>query len=281
MKDVLIKTYSINIAGWEFVISADSDVINRTIEKFILCLSNTKKSGDLKKFNIYVSYRESALNQECDSRRYTVEREGSVFTIRHSDFLAIYNFEDQTGVLENYRKDIVSVDAYLRFAISYLCLIDGGVLIHSAGVLTDDGGIVFPGPSMSGKTTLCNMLYDRYLLLGEELQIVLPLKGNGGYEVYGTPFLGSSSRVSEYGGKKLKDIIFHSKSNDFFLRKIDYKDALFRLLETVIIYVDTKDIAEIAVKNSGNLLKKVRTFEMGFPLDDDWIDDFDTEVRNL
>jgi len=281
MKDVLIKTYSINIAGWEFVISADSDVINRTIEKFILCLSNTKKSDCSKMFNIYISYRENTLNQEQDSRRYTVEREGSVFTIRHSDFKAMYNFDDCSGVLENYRQDTVSVDAYLRFAISYLCLIDGGVLIHSAGILTNDGGIVFPGPSMSGKTTLCNMLYDRYLLLGEELSIVLPLKDDSGYKVYGTPFLGSSSRMSEYGGKKLKGIIFHCKSNDFYLRKIDYKDALFRLLETVIIYVDTKDIAEIAVKNSGNLLKKVRTFEMGFPLDDDWIDDFDTEVRNL
>ncbi|MGQ9705442.1 MAG: hypothetical protein ACUVWP_00360 [bacterium] len=282
MKDVLTKTHNLNVAEWEFIINSNSEVQSNIIERFISSMSNHSKINDSKKFNISISYIEKPLKEKDITNTYTVEGDGNKFIVRHYNFTATYDFDNQKGHLVNHIKDAVAIDAYLRFAVSYLSLIEGGGLIHSAGIIDNDNGcFIFPGPSLSGKTTLSKLLSEEFSYLGEELQIIIPLKDDDGYKVYGTPFLGSSKRTTEYGDCILKGIIFHRKSDNFYIREISYNDALFYILETVTIYINSKDISILALNNLESLLKNTKLFEMGFKLSSDWIKDFSKEVRNI
>jgi len=282
MKDVLTKTCNINIAGWEFVIHTNYDNLRSIIERFTTFLSNPKELDNSKKFNIFVTYKENQSKLFKNPNIFIVEESDNIFIVGNDYFRASYDFVSQKGILENYVKNAVAMDAYLRFAVSYLCHVEGGVLVHSAGIIDEDNrSFIFTGPSSSGKTTVSNLLSKRFSVIGEELQIILPKKDEDGYKVYGTPFLGSSERMNNYGGGNLKGIIFHKKSDSFYMREMDLRDSLFSFLETSVVFLKSRDTIEMVLNNLEKLIKQMRVFEMGFTLKDDWIEDFSREVINI
>jgi hypothetical protein len=86
-----------------------------------------------------------------------------------------------------------------------LCLVtrvarDGGIVLHSAGVLSPKGGYIFTGPSGAGKSTLSQLFAEGGAsVLSDERMIVR--RSEGGVVAYGTPWVGSGRYATNASGR--------------------------------------------------------------------------------
>lgn len=76
---------------------------------------------------------------------------------------------------------------FLRVLYAWLCLEQSGLLLHASGVISENKGYVFFGPSDSGKTTVARLSLDR-TVLSDDLAIIK--KRGDKYWLYGVPFRG-------------------------------------------------------------------------------------------
>ncbi|MGC4098787.1 MAG: hypothetical protein QM706_16870 [Nitrospira sp.] len=67
---------------------------------------------------------------------------------------------------------------------------EGGILLHAAGLVSQESGLVFTGPSGAGKSTIARMFADRHASVLSDERVVLRVE-NGGLTVYGSPWVGS------------------------------------------------------------------------------------------
>lgn len=83
------------------------------------------------------------------------------------------------------------IENYLRVIYAWLCLKEGGLLLHSSGVIRQDAGYVFFGPSGAGKTTTSRLASRQAIVLSDDLVIIRLL--NEQYHLFGVPFKGELS----------------------------------------------------------------------------------------
>jgi hypothetical protein len=82
-----------------------------------------------------------------------------------------------------------ALENVLRVLAAYRLAEEGGALLHSAGVVEDDGAWLFVGHSGSGKTTLSRLsLAEGRTVLSDDLNAVLP--SAKGHVVASVPFAG-------------------------------------------------------------------------------------------
>lgn len=76
---------------------------------------------------------------------------------------------------------------------------EGGLLLHSAGVLSPTGGYIFTGASGAGKSTLSGFFDARGAsVLSDERMIVR--KNGEGFVIHGTPWVGSGAYAKNESG---------------------------------------------------------------------------------
>jgi hypothetical protein len=85
-----------------------------------------------------------------------------------------------------------------------LCLVtriarEGGILLHSAGVLAQTGVYVFTGPSGAGKSTVAQFFAERGASVLSDERVILRKHG-GGVIAYGTPWVGSGRYAKNASG---------------------------------------------------------------------------------
>jgi hypothetical protein len=85
-----------------------------------------------------------------------------------------------------------SVDCILRVLWATLLPRVGGMLVHSCGLRHAEVGLVFPGASGIGKTTLARKAPDADDVLSDELCVIR--QADDGWRVHGTPFWGDFAR---------------------------------------------------------------------------------------
>lgn len=85
-----------------------------------------------------------------------------------------------------------------------LCLVtrvarDGGIVLHSAGVLSPKGGYIFTGPSGAGKSTLAQLLAEAGASVLSDERMIVRRSGDG-VDAYGTPWVGSGQYAKNASG---------------------------------------------------------------------------------
>ncbi len=85
-----------------------------------------------------------------------------------------------------------------------LCLLtrvarDGGIVLHSAGVLSTKGGYIFTGPSGAGKSTLAQLFAKGGASVLSDERMIVRRSGNG-VVAYGTPWVGSGQYAKNESG---------------------------------------------------------------------------------
>jgi hypothetical protein len=85
-----------------------------------------------------------------------------------------------------------------------LCLVtriarEGGILLHSAGVLSQTGGYVFTGPSGAGKSTVAQFFAERGASVLSDERVILRKHGDS-VIAYGTPWVGSGRYAKNASG---------------------------------------------------------------------------------
>jgi hypothetical protein len=83
------------------------------------------------------------------------------------------------------------VENFLRVAYAWLCLQNGGLLLHAAGAIRNGQGFVFFGPSGAGKTTTSRLAARTADVVSDDLVIIRC--DNGGCTLHGVPFKGELS----------------------------------------------------------------------------------------
>jgi len=87
---------------------------------------------------------------------------------------------------------------YLRVLAAYAALMQGGVFLHSAGIVFGGRAYLFIGRSGAGKSTLSRLALDSgCTILSDDANIVLALD-NGGFQAGPVPFAGELGQVNTH-----------------------------------------------------------------------------------
>lgn len=142
-----------------------------------------------------------------------------------------------------------------------------GMAIHSLGIILNKEGIIFPGISGTGKTTLARLWQNRkdVIVLSDDRVIVR--KVNGQYLVYGTPWPGEG-RAASPGSAPLKRILFLSKAKKNSFISISRKEGLRRLLTQCFPAIWDKEGVGFSLEFCEMLVENIPCFSFGFVPDE-------------
>jgi hypothetical protein len=82
---------------------------------------------------------------------------------------ALWTCEQESG------RFIEAVENLFRVMVAYRVLEAGGILLHSAALVIDEGAYVFPGRSGAGKSTLSRLALERgWQVLSDDMNVIMP-----------------------------------------------------------------------------------------------------------
>lgn len=121
------------------------------------------------------------------------------------------------------------VENFLRVIYAWLCLQDGGLLLHAAGLIRNGDGFVFFGPSGAGKTTTTRLSADQAEILSDDLVV---LRCNDGKcMLFGVPFKGDYSDAPRANQRAELKAIFRLKQDSaHYLESLPHVTAVAELV---------------------------------------------------
>jgi hypothetical protein len=135
------------------------------------------------------------------------------------------------------RMSPISLDAALRVIWSALLPREDALLVHSCGLRHAAIGVVFPGVSGQGKTTLARKAPDADDVLSDELIVIRRSPAGDGWRVHGTPFWGDFAR----GGLSMRSwplraVAFLAQRDRVQMTPVTSSEATLRLLECMLCF---------------------------------------------
>ncbi len=138
-----------------------------------------------------------------------------------------------------------------------------GALIHAAGATINGRGLIFPGKSGAGKTTLSRQLIHRkeVSLLSDDRMVVREI--DGAFKCFGTPWPGEAG-IAVNQSASLSGIVFLEHGSVTELKTVRPQQALERLLPvTSIPWYDT-DMIPPMLDDLEELTSCVPAYELSF-----------------
>lgn len=161
--------------------------------------------------------------------------------------------EAGTGVLEIAPE--ADVENFLRVLYAHLCLREGGLLLHAAGVVHDGAGFIFFGPSGSGKSTASRLSLDK-TILSDDL-VIIRIHGDE-VRVYGVPFRGDFPEAPRVNtSADLRGLFALVKAPEHAIAHIEPPGALARLLACVPFVMIDAAHAKRAVGICAQMIERV------------------------
>lgn len=142
-----------------------------------------------------------------------------------------------------------------------------GLLIHSSGIILDGEGIIFPGISGVGKTTLAKLWQAREGITVLSDDRVIVRREEEGYFIYGTPWPGEGRMVSCQKAP-LKKILFLSKAKGNKLVPLGKRESLRQLITQCFPAIWDREGIDFSLKFCGALVKDIPCFCFGFVPDE-------------
>jgi hypothetical protein len=141
-----------------------------------------------------------------------------------------------------------------------------GVEIHSCGVSDVSGGILFPGVSGVGKSTMSKLWIEEegVVVLSDDRIIIT--EQDGGFWMHGTPWHGDAG-IADPGGVPLKTIFFlhHDESNN--ASKLSPGQAASRLVARSFPTFWNRDGMDFTTGLAADVATSIPAYEMGFKPD--------------
>jgi hypothetical protein len=146
-----------------------------------------------------------------------------------------------------------------------------GLLLHSAGIKTPGGGILFSGPSGVGKTTMAKLWIDADAgsILNDDVCAVRQMGGE--FIAYGTPWIGSG-QLSSVQQAPLRGIFFleHGTTNSY--RSLGKAQALTLILSQSFLPRWDAPRTEYILDTCTSLADQVPCYHLVFEPTDDVVD---------
>ena len=144
------------------------------------------------------------------------------------------NLQTSLGVAEEDELPHANViENFLRILSAHQALKQGGVILHSAGLVFDDKAYIFSGRSNAGKTTLTRKAHEiGAWVLSDDINLLLPEPA--GYSAHAVPFTGEFGRTLQHeGGRKsypVAGIVLLEQANELMTESVRPSSAVARLL---------------------------------------------------
>ena len=125
------------------------------------------------------------------------------------------------------------IENFLRVFSAHRALDQGGVVLHSAGLVFDDKAYIFSGHSNAGKTTLTRKAYQKGArVLSDDINLLLP--DAEGYQAHAVPFTGEFGRTLDHQGSQdsypVVGIILLQQGDSLNTETVNASDAVATLL---------------------------------------------------
>jgi len=150
-----------------------------------------------------------------------------------------------------------------QMLLMYLLLRCRGLIVHAAGLAAGGRGILFPGQSGAGKSTISRLLRDRPGFLGLSDDRIIVRRTGDGFRVFGTPWPGTGG-IAVSAAVPLDRILFLRHAPDNAIRPLTPREALARLLPALSIPWYDAQAVPGALDLAGELLQGVPAAELSF-----------------
>jgi hypothetical protein len=205
------------------------------------------------------------LEERLESRPQ-VAHLGRKIMFQRRDFAGWIDIEARKGrsVL---RKNLepFAVESFLRICYSFLAVEHGGLLLHSAGVIRDGSGYIFPGVSGTGKSTIAGLATARERVLSDEMVIVRKVKEC--YLVYSTPFYGTNESADSNDNAPLKAAFLPMKDNQVYVEETKPSQALTKLLASVLFFGQEVGANQRLMDISADIIAQIPFYRLHFQRD--------------
>jgi hypothetical protein len=153
-----------------------------------------------------------------------------------------------------------ALDCALRVIYSVLLPREGALLVHSCGLRHAEIGVVFPGVSGQGKTTLARKAPDADDVLSDEMIAIRHT--DMGWRVSGTPFWGDFARGGiSMRSWPLRALAFLSQRDTVEMSPVTSSEAALRLLECMLCFQTDRATVERNLALVSRLCSDVRSVE--------------------
>jgi len=156
----------------------------------------------------------------------------------------------------------MSIDCLLRVLHATVLPRMGGMLVHSCGLRHAEVGVVFPGQSGAGKTTLARKAPEADDVLSDELVVIR--RDDEGWRVHGTPFWGDFAR----GGTSMRSwplrtlaFLTQARRDVVTMTPILSADATLRLLGCFLSFNSDRETVKQNLALAISLGAEVRSVE--------------------
>ncbi|HEY2730551.1 MAG TPA: hypothetical protein VGK52_11460 [Polyangia bacterium] len=155
-----------------------------------------------------------------------------------------------------------SLDCILRVIWSALLPREDALLVHSCGLRHAEVGVVFPGQSGLGKTTLARKAPDADDVLSDELIVIRRTASDGGWRVHGTPFWGDFARGGiSMRSWPLRALAFLAQRDRVEMSPVTSSESAQRLLECMLCFQIDRPTVERNLALVTRLCSEVRSVE--------------------
>jgi hypothetical protein len=153
-----------------------------------------------------------------------------------------------------------ALDCVLRVLFATVLPRAGGMLIHGCGLRHAAVGVIFPGVSGAGKTTLARKAPDADDVLSDEIVAVRRL--DDGWRVFGTPFWGDFARGGiSMRSWPLRTVAFLHQAREVAMTPITSSDATLRLLGCFLAFATDRASIERSLAVAVRLCAEVRSVQ--------------------
>lgn len=179
------------------------------------------------------------------------------------------------------KRQLVWKPMYVINPIAEVCLVtklarEGGLLLHSAGVLAEHGAWVFTGPSGAGKSTLSDFFAAQGASVLSDERIIIR-KVAGEFTVFGTPWPGTGRLAKNQHGPLTALYCIRHGEGAHALRKISPRDfSLFVLRQCFLPHWD-REAMNRTLAFLGELIEQTGCFELAFVKKPDIVDYLDKQ----
>ena len=257
------KTITAEIARLPFKIRTEGSFVFSHLERNLSAFSSSKEPS----FNVdIVNKPKSFLDVDFDSESLDVDIIAQNGTI---SFYTRTNSPLLLGIVEPKKKEATFIQShealsqqylipFLRSVFQLFLFIEGGFLIHAAGVIKNGEGYLFPGPSGCGKTTIANSSAPAKILSDE---FICLRKHSGSYSIYSTPWKDESPDECV-----LKKVVFPKKAEDLKLKRINPALGAMELAANIIYAFYDRTIFRQVLDSLTLMAKEIPCYEMYFSL---------------
>ncbi len=186
---------------------------------------------------------------------------------RHAAFEAEIDPVAGKAVVRRDPRAVLGVVTTLRTALSALLPLQGGLVLHAAGLEHRGLGLACFGPSGIGKTTLAER--SPWPVLSDELVALMPRRGGEPYRISGTAFRGplAGSQAPSTPEPPLTALIELAQGRRFALERLDPRVALRRVLGSITV-PPGPPLWTAALGVVGDLVHAVPCYRMAWSLDE-------------